>query len=509
MKRKLRVLVAEDSVDDFDLLTLALRREYDIDATRVDTADAMTAALRDQAWDVVFSDWSMPTFSAMQALNVMRESGLDLPFLIVSGTVGEETAVEALRTGAHDFLVKHRLTRLTVAVDRELREAATRRERARINEQLMISDRMASVGILAAGVAHEINNPLAAVIANLDLAIADVDALDASLGAARDNLREELADARNAANRVRHIVRDLRIFSRSEDDKRAPVDVEKVLESTLRMAANEIRHRARVVKQYAEVPAVDASEGRLGQVFLNLVVNAAQSLPEGHADRNEIRVTTAAEGGFVRVEISDTGPGIPPDVMKRLFTPFVTSKPQGVGTGLGLSICHRIITDLGGEILASTSERGTTFTVLLPLSRANAEPSAPPPGPVARATRRAKVLAIDDEPMIAKVITRAIGRDHDVTTTNRGRDALDLVRGGARFDLILCDLMMPELTGVEVYEEMLRIAPEQAAAIVFLTGGAFTPAAQDFLDQVANPRVEKPFETAAILDIINERLAAR
>jgi signal transduction histidine kinase len=508
MKKKLRALVAEDSVDDFDLLLIALQRDYDIDATRVETSEAMTAALRDETWDVVFSDWSMPAFSAMEALKVLRTSGLDLPFLIVSGTVGEETAVEALRTGAHDFLIKHRLARLTVAVDRELREASMRRERARINEQLMISDRMASVGILAAGVAHEINNPLAAVIANLDLALADVDSLDPSLGVTRDNLREELTDARSAADRVRHIVRDLRIFSRSEDDKRAQVDVEKVLESTLRMAANEIRHRARIVRRYAEVPPVDASEGRLGQVFLNLVVNAAQALPEGHADRNEIRVSTSCEGAFARIEISDTGPGIPADVMKRLFTPFVTTKPQGVGTGLGLSICHRIITDFGGEILVNTSERGTTFTVLLPLSRVvTSEASTAKPSAAPRTTRRAKILAIDDEPMIAKVITRAIGRDHDVTTTNRGRDALDLVRGGARFDLILCDLMMPEMTGAEVFDEMRRIAPEQAAAIVFLTGGAFTPSAQQFLDGVANRRLEKPFEASAILEIINERLS--
>ncbi len=505
MGKPLRALIAEDNPDDYDLLLRALQRNgYDVEAKRVETPESMRAALLAEPWDIVFSDWSMPRFDAMGALEVLHALGIDLPFIIVSGTVGEETAVEALRNGAHDFLVKDRLTRLSVVIERELREAEVRRERAKMQEQLLVSDRMASVGILAAGVAHEINNPLAAVIANLDLAIVDLESLT---GPTHTATTDEIRDARDAAERVRHIVRDLKIFSRHEEDKRGSVDVEKVIESTLRMASNEIRHRARVVRKYGLVPAVHADEARLGQVFLNLVVNAAQALPEGKADRNEIRVTIQPAGPRVRVEIADTGPGIPREVMARLFTPFVTTKPVGVGTGLGLSICHRIVTGLGGEITVDSKPGGTTFVVLLPVAPKGARTRDLKPMSVAdRPSRRGKVLLLDDDKMIARAIQRALSPDHHVEAIARGADALDRIRRGERYDVILCDLMMPEMTGMDFYDELHAIAPDQAAAIVFLTGGAFTEGAQAFLERVENTRVEKPFEAAALRALVNARV---
>jgi len=242
--------------------------------------------------------------------------------------------------------------------------------------RLVVSERMASLGMLAAGVAHELDNPLVSVIANLELAMRDIAC--SSVAPLSDNLSEVLKDARDGAERVRHIVRDLRIFSRHEDEERGAVQVERVLDSTLRMAATEIRHRARVVTSYAGVPPVDGSEGQLGQVFLNLLMNAAQALPEGRFDANEIRVATSLdEHGHVLVSVADTGPGIPVDVQRRMFTPFFTTKPIGVGTGLGLCICQRIITSLGGKIwFESMSGHGTVFRVLLPpASKAASKPT--------------------------------------------------------------------------------------------------------------------------------------
>jgi signal transduction histidine kinase len=497
-------LVVEDSLDDFDILIRELRRiGYAPHAVRVETAESMSAALRDDKWDVVISDWSMPQFSGLEALSVLQGTKLDLPFLFASGTVGEEAAVEALRSGAHDFLLKDRLARLGVAIERERREAAVRTERAKMQEQLMISDRMASVGILAAGVAHEINNPLAAVLANLDLALADL-AMARTNPEVLDGIREELSDARTAADRVRRIVRDLRIFSRSAEEKLGPIDVHTVLESTLRMAANEIRHRATLVKDYGSVPPVSASEGRLGQVFLNLIVNASQALPEGHADSNQIRIRTRCSGDRVAISISDTGPGLPATVMQQLFTPFVTTKPAGIGTGLGLSICHRIVTGFGGEIRVDSSAAGTTFEVVLLSAEDLGDALPAAPAPIVAAPRRGRILTIDDEPMISRAIFRVVGKHHDVQSALSGSNALAMIRDGLRFDVIICDLMMPEITGMDLHAELCRIAPDQAASMIFLTGGAFTTGAQEFLDAVPNLRLDKPFEPAQLLSLIND-----
>jgi signal transduction histidine kinase len=508
---RLRALMLEDNPDDCELVLRELTKGgYQVDSERVETAEAMAAALERRSWDVIFSDWAMPAFSAPAALEVLKQTGLDLPFIIVSGTIGEETAVEALHTGAHDFLVKNRLARLVPAVERELREAAMRKERAKMQEQLMVSDRMASVGILAAGVAHEINNPLAAILANLEFAVRDLRELAAQQGEStllRD-LLEEIGDTREAAQSIRDIVRDLKIFSRSEEDKRAAIDVRRVLDSSLRMAWNEIRHRARLVKSYETVPLVYANESRLGQVFLNLIVNAVHAIPEGRAQHNEIRVRTAVgAGGRVVVEIGDSGSGMTPEVLKRLFTPFFTTKPIGVGTGLGLSICHRIVSALGGEItVASKVGAGSTFTVALPVATEVMPAEMPASTSSAPPARRGRVLVIDDELIIGRAVTRTLGGDHEVVVVSQAREALAMLSGEERFDVILCDLMMPEMTGMDFHEALSASDPEQAKRIIFLTGGAFTVRARTFLDHAPNLRIEKPFDPPALRALVNERV---
>jgi len=372
---------------------------------------------------------------------------------------------------------------------------------------LMLSDRMASVGTLAAGVAHEINNPLASVIANLDMALQDIVAL-AETAKLPPDLSEELKDARVAADRVREIVRDLKIFSRGEEDRHGPVDVEHVLESTLRMAWNELRHRAKLVKNYTKVPNVDAHESRLGQVFLNLIINAAHAIPAGNYEANEIRISTSIDptGARVVVDIADTGTGIPLDVRPRLFTPFFSTKPVGVGTGLGLAISHRIITQFGGTITYDTEVgKGTEFHIALPIAGGAALPNTTQKiWTRTPAVRRGNVLVIDDEESLAQAIRRFLSVEHNVTAVYRARDALDLLELGTRYDVILCDLMMPQITGMELHTEIVRIDPQQAHRIVFLTGGAFTPSARDFLVGSTNRRIEKPFDLKEVRRLVNE-----
>jgi PAS domain S-box-containing protein len=379
-------------------------------------------------------------------------------------------------------------------------------EQKLLQAQLMVSDRMASVGMLAAGVAHEINNPLSSVVANLELVVREVDECMAR-GHALAEMRAELKDATDGAERVSGIVRDLKIFSRTEDpEELGPVSAEAVMESSLRMAWNEIRHRARLVRRFTAVPMVQANESRLGQVFLNLVVNAAQALPDGQAERHEIRVGTAVDAaGRVVVQVGDTGPGIPPEIRRHLFSPFFTTKPAGVGTGLGLAICQRLVTGFGGEITVVTGEQGTTFSIALP--RATGLPVAPTaPAPSTPAVRRGRVLVVDDEPMITTTVRRILSRHHDVTTANGGREALALLAQSPGYDVILCDLMMPEMTGMELYAELRRTMPQEADRTVFLSGGAFTPAARAFLDRTPAARVEKPFNVAQLCSLVNSRV---
>jgi len=383
-------------------------------------------------------------------------------------------------------------------------------ERKQAEVQLMLADRMASVGTLAAGVAHEINNPLAAVIANLDMAIHDATELGQRTPLPGD-LLEELGDARIAADRVREIVRDLKIFSRSEEDRHGPVDVQHVLESTLRMAHNELRHRARVVKSYLPaLPLVDANESRLGQVFLNLIINAAHAIPEGKYDTNEIRVSTAldAEGNVV-VSIGDTGGGIPIELRSRLFTPFFTTKPAGIGTGLGLAISHKIVAAYHGSIsFESTVGQGTVFRVTLPAAGPadHARTARLPKIIVETVLRRGAILVIDDEESLGLAIKRYLSVQHDVTTVTGARAALDLLEAGHRYDVIFCDLMMPQITGMELHAEMTRRFADQVERMIFVTGGAFTATAREFLDNVRNRRVEKPFDLKVLRGLVNEMI---
>ena len=386
-------------------------------------------------------------------------------------------------------------------------------DQVRANAQLMVSDRMASIGLLAAGVAHEINNPLAVVIGNLEIAVTVLDGLSKRPRSAPElaelaELADILQDGQEAAGRVRGIVQDLKLFSRADEERQVAVDVHRVLDSALRMARAETRHRARLLTDYGRLPRVRANESRLVQVFLNLVVNAAQAIPEGHADLNEIRIRTYPVDGVkaIVVEVSDTGSGIAPDVIRKLFTPFFTTKPHGIGTGLGLAICQRIVTALGGEIaITSDVGKGTMVRVMIPAGEIREDEARSVPR-VQDAPRRGRILVVDDEAPVAALIRRALAREHEVQVLTSATEAFRRLDGGERYDLILCDLMMPVMTGMELHAELTRAVPDQAACIIFLTGGAFTPGARTFLDQVPNPRLEKPFQIQALRCLVNERL---
>jgi len=377
------------------------------------------------------------------------------------------------------------------------------------------TERMASLGTLAAGVAHEINNPLSYVLGSLDLGLRELAGLRERMqGRPREELEHvfgavaALDSAREGAERVRTIVRDLMDFSRRTPGP-GSVDVESVLDAAIRVAWNEIRHRARLVKRYAGISPVNGDEARLGQVFLNLIMNAAQAI-DGEASVNEISVATSSDGGAAVIEIADTGRGIRAQDLERVFDPFYTTKEER-GLGLGLAICRGIVVGLGGEIsVSSRPGRGSSFRVVLPYApeesaarRAVVEsPSESEAGP-------ARILIIDDEPLLGQTLLYAFKGRHDVAICTSGREALKYLETDSNFDLVLCDLMMPEVSGVAVYESVKQKQPQLASRFVFMTGGAFTERAREFLAQHPGAQLEKPFNLSEIERLLSEFAEAK
>jgi PAS domain S-box-containing protein len=375
------------------------------------------------------------------------------------------------------------------------RDISARKE---LTARAMEMDRMISVGTLAAGVGHEINTPLAYVITNLDYALREL--ADENTTPVRvQEIRKALRDAREGAERVREIVRDLRTFSSTQTKETVRFELAPVLVSSIQMAFNEIRHRARLVRDFRSVTMIAGSPSRLGQVFLNLLINAAHAIPEGCADKHTISVRAATEGKEVRIEVSDTGSGIEPEHLSRLFDPFFTTKSVGHGTGLGLFVCQRIVREHGGRIeVQSTPGVGTTFSVILPVQADDIQPVRPAQVPVLGAPRRARVLVVDDEPLMARGLARILGREHDVSTLTSAREALKCLMETDSFDVVLCDLMMPEMTGVDLHRELERSKPEIARRVLFFTGGAFTPATHAFVKRMADRCLEKPLDVTEV-----------
>lgn len=383
-------------------------------------------------------------------------------------------------------------------------------DRKALQAQLLLADRMASVGTLAAGVAHELNNPLAYVLTNVRLSREELDRpLDDERVAL---LRTQLDEATQGARRMRDIVRDLKTFSRGESDATDVVDVVAVLSAAIHLCWNELRHRTRLERDFHPTVKVEINESRLGQVFLNLLINAAHAMEESTSATNCIDIVCRTnDEGWAEVSVSDTGSGIAPEHMGRIFDPFFTTKSISEGAGLGLAICRNIITQAGGMVgVESTPGQGSKFTLRLPPARKPTPALTPPPPGQRGAQERARVLAIDDEPLVGRSIQRAL-RDHDVEVVSSGADAIARLRraDAHELDVVFCDLMMPGVSGMEVYETVQRERPDIAELFVFMTGGAFTLRARRFLDAMSQELLEKPFDLTRMRALVAERVAER
>jgi PAS domain S-box-containing protein len=429
-------------------------------------------------------------------LTLRRADGTGFPAECQSAIFTDGEGRVRTITTFHDLSEERRLAR---------EQAQMSGEKTRLEAQLAVSDKMASIGTLASGIAHEINNPLAHVLLNLELIGEDLAAIaaacpsDALLGVAG-----KVEQARVGAERVQKIVRAIEMFNRT-DARKAPVDLGAVIEMAVNLSAGEIRQRAVLVKDYGATPRVVADESRLEQVFVNLLVNAAQAIPEGRAASNEvgIKTWTNAEGRAV-VEIRDSGGGIPAHLIERIFDPFFTTKEVGLGTGLGLSISHAIVTSLGGTLdVQSEPGHGTVFRVVLPGGApVVVEARKSVPADAKAPHKRGRILVIDDEEAMGLLLEHGLGKEHATTSITSPLDALDQLRAGERFDAILCDVMMPELSGPELYARVRLFAPEQAARMIFMTGAAFSSTDWAFLEATSYPTLRKPFVLQAVRDAV-------
>jgi signal transduction histidine kinase len=369
------------------------------------------------------------------------------------------------------------------------------------------NDRVMAMGTLAATVAHEINNPLTYVLhhletldQNLQTHLAALEALGPAVQPARAaaaRLRDELAPAHQGVERIATIVRDLRSFSRSDEGAPEAIDVRRVADSVIKLVRKDLEAAARLVLDLQPVPLVLAHETRLAQVLMNLLINARQSLAQDRSRNHQIGLSIRNEPPRVVIEVADTGPGVPAAERDRVFEPFVSRKRMGAGTGLGLFVCRNIVRGLGGEI--SVLDRpggGAVFRVELPAAeRAGAARPPSAPSPASAPAAAARVLVIDDEPLVAQALCaqlRRAGLQAELVTDAASATALLL--GDARFDLVYCDLMMKGLTGMDLAARLAEAAPHRLARVVFMTGGAFTPRAAEFVAAHPDCFVEKPFD---------------
>ena len=345
---------------------------------------------------------------------------------------------------------------------------------------------------LAAGIAQEINNPLSYVLTNIDWVERDLEELIEQLGArgepeTADRLAEcfsVLAEAHQGADRVRGIVRDLRVLSGVGDAVPEVVDVRQVIASAIAIAEHEIHRRAELILDLGEVPLVRLDVGQLGQVLVNLLVNAAQAVADG--ERHTVRVRTSVDTkGRVAIDVEDTGRGIPPEILARIFDPFFTTKPVGEGTGLGLAIGQSLVRGFGGEILVdSVVGHGSTFSIRIPPVSAEVRESTPAP------LRRTRVLVVDDQPQVGVAVRRALGRDHEVVHVETALAGLAELEEGA-FDVVLCDLVLPGMGGLEFHETLTRRLPAHAGRTLFITGVELSP---EVATRVAGRVLRKPFK---------------
>jgi two-component system, cell cycle sensor histidine kinase and response regulator CckA len=511
MSTPLSVLMVEDSEEDTELVIRELRRGgYDVRFERVDTSLAMSATLENRTWDVVICDFSLAHFSGADALQLLRRSNPDTPFIYVSGMIGEETAIAALKQGAHDYVMKGSLKRLLPAIQKELKEAQRRCEKAQLERQRRQQERFEAIGRLAGGVAHDFNNLIGAILGWAELG--QDEARDGS------GQQERFRQIRNQAELAAGLTAQLLAFARRQVLQPITLDMNKSileLRSFLASGMEENIEFKVILDPHLDVIESDASQ--LGQITMNLCINARDSMPTGgrlimethnvefdkeFCDRN----SAGRPGRYVMLVVSDTGIGMDAATVDRLFEPFFASKDLHKGKGLGLATVYGIVKQHGGFLnVCSEVGKGTTFRVYLP-STAGRSVQAQPFTATISVTGNETILVAEDHEGI-RAVANEILSSHGYRTilAADGQEALRLFRQNpTRIDLAILDVAMPGLSGTEAFTQISAIRPD--LPVVFTSGHTSESASLNSKIAAGAAFLQKPYALKALCRIVRSTL---
>jgi signal transduction histidine kinase len=474
----------------------------------------MKLALADDTWDIVLIDHVMPEFSGPAALTLLEDAGLDIPPIIVSGVIGEEAAVNAMRAGARDYILKDRLNRLVPAIDRELGELRRRKDHKSMQEQLFQSQKMETVGRLAGGIAHDFNNMLTAILGYTYSGIRDLPE--------EDHRRLYFEEIQKAAERASNLTQQLLAFSRRQIIEPKVVNLNRLVVDTSTMIRSVVGEGVELVTLLdPNLYNVKVDSGQMARVLINLATNARDAMPNGGKFTVETTNVTVGKkgtssgsrlspGDYTLLAVSDNGVGIPPDVQEHLFEPFFTTKEVGKGTGLGLATCFGIVEQNGGHIEAESDlNRGTTFRIHLP--RAMEEvPGVPVPEESIDLHRGTEtILIVEDEPLVRNMVVRILfEQGYKVLEAANGEEALRVVasHAGENIHLLLTDLVMPQMGGKDLAERLKSLRPNTK---VLLTSGYCNDLIfqnGELGDKVSF--IQKPFMPADLVSKVQEVLSA-
>ena len=504
----LRALIVEDSPRDAELLVRELRKAgYEVVWERVQSEAPMRAALDAREWDVVISDYHLPTFDPLRGLALVRESGRDLPFILVSGTIGEEVAVSAMRAGVADYLLKDNLSRLAAAVEREVRESRMRAEardrEGKLQTQLAQAQRLESIGELAGGVAHDFNNLLAVIINYAGFVARQV--------GDRADVGRDVAEILTAAQRAAALTRQLLTFSRREVVRPEIIDVSSVVRAVEELLARTLGEHIEVRAHLDAAPAmVLCDRGHCEQIVMNLAVNARDAMPDGgtltiettkvQVDEDFARLHPGiAAGPHVRLTVTDTGVGMTAEVAGRAFEPFFTTKPRGEGTGLGLSTVYGIVTGAGGHVsIYSEPGVGTTVKILLPAAAGSATARPAPAVAPVGAARGETILVVEDDPRVRELVRRILtAHGYAVLSASTPDEALALAGTDVAIHLLLTDLVLPQRSGRLLAAEV--VAQRPGLAVLYMSGYPQDALGSRGALDTGAPLLEKPFTEDGLL----------